>query len=213
MFFIFKEKVKKLCQLLIKENLNLSWSCAGRVNAIDEELLRLLRKAGCWHISYGIETGDENILKLIKKNITLDQVRKAVEMTAKAGIAAKGFFILGHPTETEMSIKKTINFAKSLPLSDTSFFKMTPLPGSELYNVAKKYGEFDNDWKKMNLLTTVFIPFGLTKRKLEEFEKKAFREFYLRPRIFLSYLQRVFSSWCVHWEIIKGGIAFLKTEI
>ncbi len=213
MFFIFKDKVKELCRFLIKERLNLSWSCAGRVNAVDKDLLMLLKQAGCWHISYGIETGDENILKLIKKNITLEQVKKAVKMTNEAGILAKGFFILGHPTETPETIEKTINFAKSLPLADASFFKMTPLPGSELYKVAKKYGKFYDDWQKMNLLETVFIPFGLTKKQLEDYEKRAFKVFYWRPKIFLSYFGRLGANWRATFQIIKSGLVFIKTTL
>ena len=209
-FFIFKERVKKLCQLLIKENLGITWSCAGRVNMVDWQLLKLMKKAGCWHISYGIESGDEEILKSTKKGITLNQVKKAVDLTEKARVSSKGFFILGHPNETKATMEKSIEFAKSLSLSDASFFKMTPFPGSELYQIAKKYGKFNDDWRKMNLLTTVFVPKGLTKKKLDDYQKKAFREFYLRPRIIFSYLRRIIANPRIGWVLIKSGFGFIK---
>lgn len=209
-FFIFRKNIKKLCQLLIRADLGISWSCAGRVNMVDRELLKMMKKAGCWHISYGIETGDEEILKFIKKGITLEQVRKAVGLTQKAGIFAKGFFIIGHPKETKKTIEKTINLARSLPLSDASFFKMTPLPGCQLYQKAGRYGKFDDDWRKMNLMTAVFVPWGLNKKELDDYQKQAFREFYLRPRIIFSYLKRIFDNPAIGWQLIKGSLGFSR---
>jgi hypothetical protein len=102
--------------------------------------------------------------------------------------------MMGMPFETEKSLRETIDFAKELPLTNAHVTFTTPLPGSELYNVASKYGVFDNDWNKMNMWTPVFIPHGLTEKILQKNKKIFFREFYLRPRIIYKYLRLIRSK-------------------
>jgi radical SAM superfamily enzyme YgiQ (UPF0313 family) len=99
-FVTFKVRLKEICERLIDLQLDISWSCLGRVNHVTPENLRLMRQAGCWQISFGIESGSAEVLALINKRVTLDQVHQAVRMSREAGIRPKGFFILGHPGET-----------------------------------------------------------------------------------------------------------------
>jgi len=188
-FLIFQKRLKKICQMLIEERLDLSWSCLGRVDAVNPQILKLMRKAGCWQIGYGIESGSQRILDFIKKGINLEQIQNALLWTRKAGIKTKGFFMIGHPLETKETIEETIRFAKRIDLDDFDINKFTPFPGSEINKIANKYGKFDNDWEKMNLLQTVFVPFSLTKRDIEYYSRKALREFYLRPNIIFSHLR------------------------
>jgi radical SAM superfamily enzyme YgiQ (UPF0313 family) len=193
-FVTFKARLKEICTRLIDLQLNVSWTCLGRINHVTPENLRLMRLAGCWQISFGIESGSPEILTLINKRVTLDQVRTAVTMSREAGIRTKGFFILGHPGETRETLEMTTSFALELPLDDISVSLMTPFPGTELHRRAAEFGEFDPDWEKMNLLSTVFVPQGLTRDELITAQKELIRRFYYRPRIMFDYGRRLLRN-------------------
>jgi radical SAM superfamily enzyme YgiQ (UPF0313 family) len=199
-FVTFKARLREICTRLIDLKLDISWSCLGRVNHVTPENLELMRRAGCWQISYGIESGSQEILTLINKRITPDQVRQAVRLTGNVGIRSKGFFILGHPGESLKTLRMTHSFALELPLHDISVSLMTPFPGTELYARAAEFGDFDPDWERMNLLNTVFVPRGLTQADLEETQKQLIRSFYFRPRIIADYGRRL----CKNPAIAKG---------
>jgi radical SAM superfamily enzyme YgiQ (UPF0313 family) len=105
---VFKKRLTDLCRKLIERKVNIAWTCVGRVDMVDAETLAMMKKAGCWQIWYGIESGSDRILKLIKKNTDQATIRRAVEMTKKAGISAGGFFIIGLPEETMTEIEQTM---------------------------------------------------------------------------------------------------------
>ena len=210
-FVIFKKRLIQLCETLIKEKINISWSCNGRATAVKPDILRLMKRAGCWQISYGIESSDPGILEFSRKRTKIEQMRQALNWTHHAGILAKGFFILGFPKETENTMKKTIDFAKNNHLHDVSVSQMTPFPGSEMYRVGEKYGSINKNWEKMNLLDVVFIPDGLTKEKLDAYQKKFLREFYFRPRIIMTYVLRLVKNPGNARGILSGFKAFLQT--
>ncbi len=193
-YLAFPNRLRELCQLIIAEKIDLVWTCAGRVDMVNPEILALMKKSGCWQIWYGIESGSQKILNIIKKKTTIEQITKAVVMTKEMGINPCGFFIIGSPTETAETIRQTIDFALKLPLDDAHFSYMTPFPGSELYDVASQYGTFDNNWKKLHGWFPMFVANGLTIEELEHFSKTAFRRFYFRPRIIMAYLLRM-RSW------------------
>lgn len=182
-FVLSKERVREFCERLIGLRLGLSWSCLGRADRVEPGLLKLMRKAGCWHISYGVESGDQDILKAMHKRLDVDQIRQAVRWSREAGLRTKGFFIVGFPGETSESLGRTKALACSLELDDISVMQMTPFPGSELYEMAERHGSFDRDWRKMNVLNTVFVPHGFTREQLEAARADMIRSFYFRPRI------------------------------
>lgn len=191
-FIAFPQRISKICKRITDEKLDTTWSCNSRIDAVQSfEQLQMLKKAGCWQICYGIESGNQKILNEVKKNVSLEQIKQVVEWTAKAGIYVKGFFMMGLPLETEETLRQTVDFARELPLTSAHVTFTTPLPGSELYNTASQYGVFDNDWSKMNMWTPVFIPYGLTEKILQKNKKRFFREFYLRPRIIYNYLKTI----------------------
>ncbi len=209
-FIIFKKRLVELCETLIRKKMDLVWTCNGRVNSVKPDILKLMKRAGCWQIAYGIESGNQEILEFAKKQTKLEQVAQAVRWTNEAKIYSRGFFILGFPKETEETLQKSIDFAKSLPLDDVSVFQMMPFPGSEMYDIGQKFGTLGKDWEKMNLLDVVFVPHGLTKEKLDEYHNKFLSSFYLRPRIFLSYLKRLLSAPDNFSGMVQGFIAFLR---
>lgn len=189
-----KERLIEICEGLIKKKWGLTWTCMGRVDCIDFEVARLMKKAGCWQISYGIESGNQKLLDAVHKSISLDKVEQALYITKKAGLSPRGFFILGLPFETEQTIRKTINFAKRIPLDDINVALLTPFPGTRLYTNSSRYGTFDNDWRNMNKLQAVFVPSGLSKEILEKYLKCFYKEFFVRPSFLFKNIWAVFVS-------------------
>ncbi|MDI6774239.1 MAG: radical SAM protein [Verrucomicrobiota bacterium] len=192
-FLAFRRVLREFCERMISERVDMTWSCAGRVDMINEETLRLMKQAGCWQIWYGVESGSDRILKVIKKNTTIEMITQAVTLTAQAGIHPCGFFMIGNPTETEDDARRTIALLLKLPFSEFHMCHFTPLPGSEIYPVADQYGKFDNDWRNLTCWTTAFVPHTISEKKLVYYANLAFRKFYFRPRIVFSYLRRIDS--------------------
>jgi len=189
-----KPRFRKLCQMMIDEKLDLTWTCSSRVDLVDLESLKLAKKAGCWQIFYGIESGDPEILKKMRKGITVEKIKEGIKTAKEAGIQIRGYFICGFPGETEESLQRTIDLALTQPIDDFQMTYFTPLPGSPISEVAHKWGTFEDDWSKMNKLYPIFIPNGWTKEKLEKMYNRGLMRFYLRPRIIYKYLLRMFKS-------------------
>lgn len=184
-FLINEERALSICEGIISENLDISWSINDRVNNINKNTLKVLKKAGCWMIQLGVESGNREILKTIKKGITLRRAEEACKLAYDEGFIVKTYFILGHPNETEKTIKDTIKFMTKLPSHYASINFMTPLPGTELWDVAEKYGSFDKEkLEKINYLSDqpAFIPFGLTEEFLKDKLREAYLKFYLNPK-------------------------------
>lgn len=136
-----KAYAKEFCQGIIKRGLNkIQWSCNGRVNLMDQELLENLKKAGCVCIYYGIESGSQKILDAIDKGVTLAKIVKAVKLTHQAGIRVSGSLLIGYPGETKKTIEQTLRFAIKLNLDYASFHLVVPYPGTPLYDQCQKNG-------------------------------------------------------------------------
>lgn len=209
-FVINRKRLVEFCNRLIDEKVKISWDCGANVSAIDEEILPLMKRAGCWQINFGIESGSQRILDFIKKRATLAQIKKALKLTRENGINTKGYFIIGHPTETQESIQETANFIKNIDLDVFQMSFMVPFPGTELYEIANKYGEFKDNWDEMNIWTPLFIPTGFTKEKLENESKKVYREFYLKqPQHILKFLKRALK-FVLFKKFIKEGLRIFK---
>jgi radical SAM superfamily enzyme YgiQ (UPF0313 family) len=209
-FTLLKPRLLRITELVRKRGLDLTWSCNSRVNLADADVLAEMRKAGCWQIGYGLESGDQEILDRISKRIKLEQAERAVRLTDEAGIRAKGYFIIGHPGETPETIRRTIAFAKRIPLADYQTCFFTPFPGTEIHGSAGLYGELDDDWRRMNLLTPVFVPRGLTPGIMAWWAARSYREFYFRPRIIWRYLSGIRRPEHV-WQILRGGAALTRS--
>ena len=190
-----RKRFRRILELIKERNLRFSWTCMANANDLDEEILKLMRETGCWQIAIGIESGDDEILKFIKKGITADQVRETANFADKAGIMVKGFFMLGHPTETHASLRKTRDFALSLPLTDVVCTIATPIRGTELYEMAAsgKYGKFNAsaDSSKFNYWEPVFVPTGLSEDDLYSAQRDFYKSFYLRPSVFFRQMKKI----------------------
>ena len=162
---------------------------ADDIDMVDEELLHKMAKAGCWQISYGIETGNTEIMNRLQKKITRDTILSAIAQTKKSGIRTVGYFMIGHFGETESTVQETMHFACSSGLDDMRMSFFTPLPGTLAYEQAYSFGEFEDEWEKMTLFAPVFVPKGMTKEQLIQLHRKVHIVFYLRPRIIWSYIK------------------------
>jgi radical SAM superfamily enzyme YgiQ (UPF0313 family) len=191
-FFIFddtfvanKQRAIKICEEIIRQNLNISWSCNAKVNYLSEDLLKIMRQAGCWLLQVGVESGNQRILNTMRKGITLEKVRNACEAAYKLGFHIKAFYIIGNAGETVETLDDTIKFMVSLPVHYASINLMTPLPGTELWDNVDKYGTFDkNKIEEINYLSDkpTFIPYGLNEEILLKKFREAYIKFYLNPR-------------------------------
>lgn len=183
-FVLDKERVFKFCHLLRNRGLNVAWHCNGRINLMTKELLKAMHDAGCRGIAYGIESGNQQVLDSMRKNITLEQVRNVVRWTKDAGIYVNGNFIIGMLGETKDTIRQTIAFAKELNLDSYAFSVATPLPGTELYDAALKRGLIRVEETALLKGYTLNVNANLTENCSNEglaaFQYKAFREFTLR---------------------------------
>lgn len=157
--------------------------CRCRVDAVDEPLLRYMKAHGCWYVAFGIESGDEEILRVIRKRITLAQVESAVSVCHRIGLVTKGFFIVGHPRESLASIEKSARLAACLKLDYIAVMLNTPLPGTWQFRNAEEYGSLDRScWSAYSF----FVPYGLTADVLVARHAEFLRRFYSRPRWLLG---------------------------
>lgn len=186
-FTLNQERAMKICDEIIKRKLNISWIAFSRVNTISEKLAKKMYEAGCKKISFGLESGSQKILDLMRKQTTVEIARKVVKKVAKQGILVHASFMFGNLGETEETIRQTIKFAKSLPLDNATFFITSPFPGTDLYEIAKKQGFITKNtkWEQFAPLTNtppVLVQKNISKQRLVYWQKRAFREFYLRPK-------------------------------
>lgn len=209
-FIISRKRVLEFCSRLISEKMDVTWSCLGRADRVDPEVLDHMKRAGCRHISFGIESGDQRILDAMKKNERIADIEKALSLCRGAGIKTSGFFILGFPGETAESLERTRELALRLPLDDVSIMAMTPFPGTEVYNEASKLGSFEINWEAMNALNPVFVPHGLTRRDLISARNDILKSFYLRPGIVFRKSVRTALSFRLLISMMKGLIAFCR---
>lgn len=194
------ERAKKVCDLLIREKVNLDWALitGARVNQVDYELLRKMKKAGCYMVSFGIESGNQQILNNIKKGITLKQVEQAVGWAKKAGLEVWGYLMIGLPGETEETMRDTIEFAKKLPLDLAKMSIMIPLPATPIFEEWEKKGYLKTkEWDKFSFYTPpveIYDHPNLSWEKITEYYNRFYYEFYFRPRFILKRLISSFKN-------------------
>ncbi|MBI5210233.1 MAG: cobalamin B12-binding domain-containing protein [Elusimicrobia bacterium] len=198
-----------ICSEIGRRGLRARWGCDSRVNFVDPELVKAMDRANCFDLSFGIESGVQRLLNNVKKGETLEQARKAVAVVKEhSGIQLAGLFILGLPGETRRDSLETIRFALELPLDMAQFSILSPYPGSALFEELRAKGEIDDGVRPDGSLDpsvwarySAYISFtendpawvtpGLTAGELKSLQKKALRDFYLRPSHILRQLRRV----------------------
>lgn len=193
-------RAEKILDLILERNyrLYLRFSNGLRADKITKRLLTKMKKAGTDYIAYGIESGDQKILDLIPKGESLKDMKKAVELTNKVGIPASGFFIFGLIGDTKKTMRKTINFAKSLPFDRVIFNIATPYPGTRMWEMIKEGGGkiFLTKWKDFHHVSGKMhysLPRMATQEEVEQIYRKAHLEFYFRPKYLFQQIPKLFS--------------------
>lgn len=198
-FTVDKERVKKICQLINKEKLEIKWSCNSRVDTVDSLTLEFMKKAGCWNICFGIESGSQDILDSINKKTNLNQAINIFQKAKKIGIKTSASFMIGLPKDSKETLKETLNFAKKLNPDRIQFVITTAYPGTELYDYVKKEKLLESDYNFSGfdayginneaVLKTKY----LTAKEICSFQKKMYLSFYLRLSQILKLLSGIKS--------------------
>jgi len=148
-FTLKQSHLLRVCDLLMQSNLDVGWECLSRVDTINVDVARVMKRAGCVRIFFGIESGSDPVLKLMNKQITTEQARKAVYAAKAAELQVGAFFIVGYPGESDKTVLDTIRFASGLPLDYLSFTLPYPIPGTSLHERIKDNGGFViEDWEE-----------------------------------------------------------------
>jgi anaerobic magnesium-protoporphyrin IX monomethyl ester cyclase len=205
----------KLCKEIIDRRLNIIWECRARADMLtDETVVKTLKKAGCYRIRVGFESGDNEILKVIKKGITTEQSRKCAETCKKAGIEIFGYFMMGSPEETKETLQKTLDLAMEINPSFALFSKTVMIPGSELFEwgvgkgyISKDYWERFLRGEEKNGAPTIDTP-KLPEAEVDRYIKLANKKFYLRPTYMIKKLLAIRSPY-QFWRQVEMAKSFL----
>ena len=183
----------EFCDKIMKQKIKIIWACQGRVDTVNERVLIEMKKAGCVQMDFGVESGSDRILKILKKGATVAQTKEAFRLCKKVGIRSLATFIVNNPYETKEDLQMTFDLAREIKPDFTTFFFSTPFPGTELYELAMKEGWFEKDKKYsdewnirnsempiMNMGTT------LSANEIMRFRAKMQNHFFIRNYLRLS---------------------------
>ncbi|MBI4678165.1 MAG: cobalamin B12-binding domain-containing protein [Elusimicrobia bacterium] len=197
-------KLRAFCERLIAEKLELTWSCFGSVDFIKEDDFKLMKAAGCWQVSWGLESGSQRMLDLYRKRVKVERMERVLKASCDAGVDNRGFFILGGPGETKESMEETLAFIKRAPLANFHVTYFTAYPGSEACRTARDHGAYDDDWRLLNSFQPNFVPKTATRDDLDLYFKKYYLAFYFRPRIILYFLKKLVREPATAKTVWKG---------
>ncbi len=213
-FIIRRKWVLKICDDMISRGLQkrIKWNCNGRVNITDEELLARMKEAGCVRIGFGIESGNEEILRVAQKGTTLQQIREAVAACKRVGLETEAFYILGFPGETRKTAMDTIRLAVELNTTTAAFGIMVPYPGTKVAEMVKRgeggYRMISENWTDFDKhLGNALELNTLSRKQLECLQTKAYLWFYLR-NLRLTDLAKFFwekrrAAWWMAKKLLK----------
>jgi anaerobic magnesium-protoporphyrin IX monomethyl ester cyclase len=214
LFTVSRDQVMSLCKAMVEEKIDMKWMCNSRVDYVDEEMLALMGRSGCHMISWGIESGSKEILKRVHKGTDPEKVERALRWAKKAGIKNFGYFIIGLPGETEATIQQTIAFSKTLPLNVAIFHIAAPYPGTPFFHEVVQNGWFrpGTDWEKVDMDRSTVLDYretGLTAERLEYWQKRATREWVLRPGPVWTIIKGL-NTWDGFKSAVSAGLQTLS---
>lgn len=193
-FTWYRDWVMEICDLIVARGLDIAWVCNGRADTMHDAMLAKMKAAGCWMIGLGVESGSADILRRIKKGITLDEARDAAKRLRRHGIRTYNFFILGFPWDDERTVKETVDFAIELDSDFVEFHTAYPFLGTEFHDIAAKEGLFARDsLQGTDVMTSPVRTRHLTAARLHELRIAALRRYYLRPSYVAKTLRHIRS--------------------
>jgi len=214
-FTLFPKWVHSFCTGIISRGIDVVWGCTARVDRFNKELLSQMWKAGCRTLLFGVESGNQTILDNVQKGTKVGQAKRAFKTAKDIGMHTIASMTLGMPGENKTTIDETIGFAKQVNPDYALFSLATPYPGTKFYELASKMGLIRiKDWTHFTLLTPVIETVDLTLRELQDTQREAFKEFYLRPNYLFKQLTRdklMFAL--VMYKVFKGTLKMKSTPI
>lgn len=176
-FTASKKRIFEFCKLLEDTNVNYTWGCESRADIVDEELIATINKAGCTKIQFGLESADNNILKGLKKKVTIEQIENAIKLAYKYHMHITASFIIGHGEDTKETIEKTLNFAEFIQKEygvNVVGSINTPFPGTEQYNKSEEYGIeiLTDDWNNFRLNNAIINTKNISANELRYYYNK-----------------------------------------
>ncbi len=204
LFTVNRDHVMGICQGMLDRGLAFKWTCNSRVDFVDPEMLDLMGRAGCWLISWGIESANEGIRKHVHKGTRDEQIARALQWSKHAGIMNWGYFIIGLPGETEETIRETLDLSKRLPLDLALFHIAAPYPGTPFFFEVVENGWFrpGTTWEEVDMDESTVLDYpGLPAERIEYWARRAFREWALRPGPMWTFLKSMNS-----WQAVKSAV-------
>jgi len=208
-----RDRLRAICEEILRRNVKISWSANARVDLNDLETLKLMKRSGCRMLCVGFEFGNQQILNNVKKGITVEQSRVFAENCRRAKIRVHGCFMIGGPGETRETAMETISLAKKLPIDTLQFSGVCPYPGTEYYNWCIDHGCLvPKDWtewvdENLEQRTIIDLP-GLSMDEINELVDLGLKSFYLRPGQVFRMLKEIRS-----WADFKAKLHGLKSFI
>jgi anaerobic magnesium-protoporphyrin IX monomethyl ester cyclase len=213
LFTVNRDQVMGLCELIVESGLRIKWTCNSRVDFVDEEMLTMMGRAGCWMISWGIESGNETILRKARKGAKPTQARDALLWAKNAGIRNWGYFIIGLPGETVETIRETIDLSKTLPLDLALFHVAAPYPGTPFFFQVVENGWFrkGTKWEQVDMDKGTVLEYdNLSAEDLLHWQRRAFREWAFRPGPIYTYFKMLLGDWGTVKRALRVGMEHLR---
>ncbi len=207
-FTLNKKRIMRICELIEERGLSkkISWVCNGRVNYVDEELLKAMKSAGCWQVQYGVESGNQEILNKAARGTTIPQIKAAFAATKKAGLNVHGYFMVGLPGETKETVKDTVKLAKAISPDLIGFSVAIPFPGTEFYKWAVEHDHLKiEDWNSFVYNTAIVETPQMSISDVLKAQKWALRSYYLRPSVIFRRIMQIRS-----FNDLKTNLVYAK---
>lgn len=198
-FSLKRDRVKEICKGIIERRYDIIWEARTRVDCVDEELLTIMRKAGCHRLSFGVESGSDKVLKSIKKGINPEQVRKVFKWCRQVGIVTLADFMFGNLDEEKEDIKKSLQLVKEINPDYIQYSICSPYPGTPLYKLGLERGLIPYDvWLEFarNPLSNFKSPVWeqyFTQEELIKITADAYRTFYMNPSFIFKQILHIRS--------------------
>ena len=208
-FTINKRWLLELCDRIIQSGHKIHWGCNSRVDTMDDERAERMKRAGCWVVAFGVESGNQAILDYMKKGQRVERALQAAAICKRHGLRVHTFFVIGSPLETRATLAETLAFARRI---DPDFFDFNiayPLPGTELYEIAVRENLFEQPAEATGYATAAVRTRELSSADLTQWRRKALLSMYRRPRYIARTLWRAGSP-RVAWHYLKAGARRLR---
>ena len=213
LFLASRIRTLELCDHILANKFEMTWSCAARVDTVKPDVLNRMKQAGCWEISFGLETGSNELLQKMDKAARIETSEKAVNWTHEAGIRCKGLFMLGYPGESKETIALTKKFVRRLPMTTMNLSKFTPYPGSPIYKDLYGTSIRDDHWEKMNGMNFLWSPEGISVEELDKEYQNTLISFYKQRRVIDKYIS-ISIRYPTHIiRLIRFGLGYAKAKL